>query len=58
MSVFAEQILTAKSWAQGDSLQAEEILAQAIEDVVHGRERISRALQDAQNKINLIFTNL
>ena len=57
MGVFAKQILTAKSWVQGDSLQAEEILAQAIEDVVHGRERVSRALQDAQNKINLLFTN-
>lgn len=58
MSVFAKQILSAKSWAQGDSLQAEEILAQAIEDVVHGRERVSRALQKAEGRINFIFTNL
>lgn len=58
MSVYANQILSAKSWIQGDPEVTEDALAEAIESVLDGSKRVDRALNDAQSKINIILRDL
>lgn len=52
LSVFAAQALTAKSWHEGDSTQAEAALNTAIENVLSGAEDSAKALKEAQTAIS------
>ncbi len=49
---FAIQALTAKSWAQPENLVVEEILVEAIDEVVSGTKTSRDALNSAANRIN------
>lgn len=52
IGVFAEQILTAKSWYKGaDSNAADKIFAEMIDSVAAGRERIESIINLAANKV-------
>ena len=51
LRVFANQILTAKSWRQPNPFETENILNKAIKDVLAG-DRISTIVSNAQNRIN------
>lgn len=53
MYPFASQLLTAQSWYRGEEVSvAEEAFADLVEIILSGSEDPSRALRDAQNKVN------
>ena len=53
LSVFADQILSAQAWYNGnDAIAAEDALTSMIEDVVDGTLTIQEALNIAQQEVN------
>lgn len=52
LGVFAEQTLTAQSWYQSDNSAIDIIIADAIENVAIGKASVSKALSDAEEKVN------
>ena len=52
LSVFANQILTAKSWSQPDNLAVEEVFVQMIDDVVAGKTTVYEALKIGVSRVN------
>ncbi len=52
MKIFAQQALTAQSWARPDSEQTDAILADMIDNVVSGKFSAYEALKTAQSRIN------
>jgi len=54
IGVFAEQVLTAQSWNRIDSTKIDDVFTEMIENVVTGKSSISRALTDAEEKVNLL----
>lgn len=55
LGVFAEQALTARSWNRVDSTAIDNIFTEMIENVVTGKSSISRALTNAEEKMNLLI---
>lgn len=55
LGVFAEQILTAKSWPQPDNLAVEEVFVQMINDVVSGKTTVYEALKTGASRINTLI---
>ncbi|HBK35286.1 MAG: hypothetical protein UU08_C0009G0027 [Candidatus Uhrbacteria bacterium GW2011_GWE2_40_58] len=56
LTVFASQLLTAKSWYQGnDAGVTEEAFAELIDNTISGKVELSRAIKDAQNKVNQTY---
>lgn len=56
LGAFAIQALSAKSWYQIDSSAIETIFADMIEDVNFGRMTVARALEAAENKVNVLMS--
>jgi multiple sugar transport system substrate-binding protein len=54
LSVFAGQILTARSWHQADSIKIEKHFSDAIESVVLGGATVDKAINTLSNQINLL----
>jgi len=54
LGVFANQVLTARSWRQPDFFEVQKILEQTINRVIVGERSIADAIRDAVNQINLI----
>lgn len=52
---FVDQVLSARSWYEGDSTQTEQEFANAIEAVVSGQKNVSDALSAAEINVNAIF---
>ena len=55
LGVFANQVLTAKSWYQIDSSAVESIFAEMIDDVNFGRLSVREALQNAESEVNVLM---
>ena len=55
LGVFANQVLTAKSWYQIDSSAIESIFAEMIDDVNFGRLSIREAIQNAESEVNVLM---
>ncbi len=51
-SVFTNQALSAKSWLVKDYSRAEDAMGEALVKILSGQSNISRALKEAQSKIN------
>lgn len=51
ISVFASQVLTAKSWYQKDNLQTENIFVNMIDDVVFGRRSIEESIKYGADRV-------
>lgn len=51
LSVFASQILTAKSWLQKDPAQVDKIFSEMINDVIFGRRSAEEAVKYAQDRV-------
>lgn len=49
--VFAKQALTARSWPQPDNVAIENIFNEMIDSVLSGRSTLSKALEEAENKV-------
>ena len=58
LAVFANQILTAKSWITGDASAAEKILTDMVDNAVRGAQTIPDAINRAANDINQILSEL
>ncbi|MEX0877749.1 MAG: extracellular solute-binding protein [Candidatus Spechtbacterales bacterium] len=60
MRVFANQILTARSWAQTNPFEVENILIEAIHEVLEGStaSTLTTIVNNAQNKINSLGIGL
>lgn len=58
LAVYANQILSAKTWVQGDTPQVEDTLAELIEGVLARRKPVAQLMQEAQNKINFRLSEL
>jgi hypothetical protein len=56
LGVFAKQALTARSWFQGDSNEAEDILNSMIEAVRRGQISVEDALVRASDQMNLMLS--
>ncbi len=52
---FAEQALTAKSWAQPNNLAVEEVFVEMINEVVSGEETSREALRSAESRIKALI---
>ncbi len=52
---FVDQVLSARSWYEGDSTQTEQALADSVESVVSGKQDVATALAGAAGKVNDIF---
>ena len=55
LAVFADQILTARSWYQIDSTKIEKYFSDAIESIVLGSATIDKAIGTLTNQINLLM---
>ena len=55
LAVFAVQSLTARSWYQIDSPVIEKIFSEAVESVVLGSARAEKAIETANDQINLLM---
>lgn len=55
MGVFAQQALTAKSWAQPDSNAVEEIFNEMIDEVASGKFAVFEALRNASSRIRVLI---
>jgi len=51
LEIFADQVLTAKSWFQKDSLMVENIFADMIDDVIYGRRSIDAAIKYGAERV-------
>ena len=54
LGVFANQVLTARSWRQPDFFEVQNILEEAINSVWPGNQSVSRAITEAARLINLV----
>lgn len=52
---FVKTFLTATSWRQGDAHKADTILQTMVQDVLTGRTDAAKALQSAQQELNLLY---
>jgi len=55
LGIFAVQSLTARSWWQADNTAVEKILADAIDNVVSGKQTAFQAIDEAAKKITLLM---
>ena len=55
LAVFADQILTARSWYQIDSTKIEKYFSDAIESIVLGSATIDKAIGTLTNQIKLLM---
>ena len=55
---FSSQILTAKSWYQGDSDAAEAVLGEMVESAKSGKKSIEKAIEDAAAQISIIIKRI
>jgi ABC-type glycerol-3-phosphate transport system substrate-binding protein len=52
IGIFADQVLTAKSWYRGaDAVAAEKIIGEMINDVVTGKEEIEKAIETGAERV-------
>lgn len=55
LGIFANQVLTAKSWYQADNSAIESIFAEMIDDVNLGRLSAREALENAEAEVNVLM---
>ncbi len=55
LGVFADQILTARSWYQIDNVAIENIFADMIDSVVLGQATVKQAIDKSANQVNVFY---
>jgi len=58
LGVFANQALTARTWAQIDNVEIEKIISKMILDVTSGRVGALPALREAENSVNILMNRI